>query len=88
MDAASRKVPDLAWVALLVGVIGLGLVFSGPPDPLTYVGIALIALAPLLAMRAFVRYGGVVTFVVIVLTLIPLVLISVLLYLIAIEPPS
>jgi hypothetical protein len=57
--------------------------FSLPPDPWPYVGAALMLLAPLLAIAAFVRSRRVVTVLVAVLALIPLGLPSVVLYVIA-----
>jgi hypothetical protein len=79
----SMRVPGLAWAALAVGVVGLVMVFSLPPDPGPYIGAALMVLAPLLAIAAFVRSRRTVTAVAMALAVIPLGLLILALYVVA-----
>ena len=44
-----------AFAALALAVTGLILTFSLPPDPLPYVGGAMVALAPVVALVALIR---------------------------------
>ncbi len=82
MAEAPREVHWLAWAAVASGVLGLVLTFSGV-DPWPYVGAALICLAPILAICAFVRSRRFTTGLVVVLALVPLGLLILMMYMIA-----
>ena len=73
-----------ALVALGLAITGLILVFSLPPDPWPYVGGAMVVIAPLIALVALIREPNrkVAAFALGV-ALIPLVLVTLVLYLVA-----
>ena len=69
--------------ALIWAIAGLILVFSLPPDPIGYIGAALMVLAAFVAIAAVVRSPGPVTIVLGLVALIPLGLFALTLYLLA-----
>ena len=79
--------PPLSRWALAAGVVGVVLTFSLPPDPLPYLGVALMVLAPVLAVAALVSSGRVMvrvtTALIALLCLVPLGLLAWVYYLLA-----
>ncbi len=75
--------PAIALLAILIAAFGLVLVFSGQPDPWPYVGVALIATGPLIAIVVMIRSFRPASVLAFLLTLIPAGLFAWLLYIVA-----
>jgi hypothetical protein len=72
-----------AWLALILGAVGLLLIFSLPPDPWPYLGLVLVVAAPLVALVAIFRSRRPATFLVLLIALVPGGLTALALYLVA-----
>ena len=73
-----------AFVAMALAVIGLILTLSLPPDPLPYVGGAMVAIAPVIALVALIRDPSRKTAAfALAVALVPVAVLTLLLYIVA-----